>query len=135
MKRTALTLALTFAVGIVVGVVGNHVLNAQQQPVKRTVLQKVDLGDKEGIMYLAELAPGATTGKHYHPGYDFYYAIEGSWILEIEGKPSVTAKPGDVGHQPPKQVHNVINASQTAPVKLLGFLLAEKGQPFSTPVK
>ena len=138
MKRMALILILTFAVGIAIGVTGTQVLNAQyaqQEPIKRTVLQKVDLGDKEGVMLLAEIAPGAAGGKHYHPGYEFFYTLEGSWILEPEGKPPVTLKAGDFGHQPPKQVHNATNASKTAPAKILGFLLAEKGQPLATPVK
>lgn len=102
---------------------------------KRTVLQKVDLGDKEGVMFLAEIAPGATAGKHYHPGYEFFYTIEGSWIFAPEGKSPVTLKAGDVGYNPPKQVHSVANASKTAPAKILGFLLAEKGQPMTIPVK
>ncbi len=85
MKRRVLTLSLTLVVGISLGIIGGQVLNAQQEPVKRTVLQKVDLGDKEGV--------------------------------------------------PPKQVHGVTNASKTAPAKILGFLLAEKGQPMTTPVK
>ncbi len=135
MRRTVWVLALILAVGIAVGLMGDRVLNAQQQPVKRTVLQKVDLGDKEGVMYLFEIAPGAATTKHYHPGTDFFYVMAGSIILEREGKSSVTYKAGDAGHQPLKQVHRVVNASTTDPVKGLGFLLAEKGQPFTVDVK
>ncbi len=135
MKRMAWMLIVTLAVGIAVGMIGTQVLNAQQQPVKRTVLQKVDLGDKEGIMYLFEIAPGAATTKHYHPGTDFFYVMAGSLILEREGKSSVTYKAGDAGHQPLKQVHRAVNASTTDPLKGLGFLLAEKGQPLTVDVK
>jgi hypothetical protein len=42
MKRMIFTLALTLAVGIAVGIIGNHVLIAQQAPVTRTILQQKD---------------------------------------------------------------------------------------------
>ncbi len=139
MKRMVLMLSLTLAVGIALGVTGTHVLNAQygqqQEPIKRTVLQKVDLGDKEVVMLIAEIAPGASGGKHFHPGHELFYTLAGSWILEPEGKPPVTLKVGDVGNQLPKAVHNATNASKTAPAKILGVLIAEKGQPLATPVK
>jgi hypothetical protein len=40
MKRMAGMLPLTLAIGIAVGMIGNHVLIAQQQPVTRTILQQ-----------------------------------------------------------------------------------------------
>jgi hypothetical protein len=89
MKRTVLMLVLTLAFGIVLGVLGNQALNAQQEPVKRTVLQKVDLGDKEGTMYVAELAPGASSGKHFHPGPESIYLLGGTMTLEKEGHPDL----------------------------------------------
>jgi quercetin dioxygenase-like cupin family protein len=138
MKRMAYMLALALVVGIVMGVVGNQFLNAQQQPVKRTELLRTDLPGiegKEGIVYIAELAPGAAAGKHYHPGSELFYVLEGSMILEVEGKPPATMKQGDVSHLSPKEVHDVKNASATAPMKALIFQLPEKGQPLVTPVR
>ena len=139
MKRMAVILSLTLAMGIALGVTGTRVLDAQyaqQEPVKRTVLQKVDLGDKEAVMFIAEIAPGASGGKHFHPGVELFYTIQGSWIYEAEGKPPITLKAGNFSNSPvPKLVHNATNASKTAPAKILGVLIAEKGQPLSTPVK
>src|SRR5215831_1575464 len=60
--------------GIVLGALGDRFLSAQQPSVKRTELLKADLdgmAGKEGIMYIAELAPGAAAGKHFHPGPEF----------------------------------------------------------------
>ena len=138
MKRTAFMLAAALVVGMVMGVVGNLCLNAQQQPVKRTELLRTDLPGiegKEGIVYIAELAPGAAAGKHYHPGSELFYVLEGSMILEVEGKPPVTMKQGEASHLPPNQVHDVKNASATAPMKGLIFQIPEKGQPLVTPVR
>ena len=134
MRRMAMALVVTFALGVALGLTATQVLNAQQQP-KRTVLQKVDLGDKDGVMWLTELAPGAVGVKHYHPGHEFVYVVAGSVIQETEGKPPVTFKAGDSYHRPPKDVHRGLNASKTEPAKLLVFLLAEKGQPIAIEVK
>jgi len=131
-------LGLAFAAGIAMGMVANQLLHADQEPVKRTVLLKTDLAGidgKEGIVVLAEIAPGATTGKHYHPAHEFAYVLEGSLTLEVQGKPPITLKPGGINHQPPRQVHEGKNTSRTDPVKILAFYLSEKGQPLTSPVK
>ena len=142
MKRTVWMLTLTLIVGIAIGIMGTHVLNAQyaqqQEPVKRKVLLQTDLADiagKEATLALAEYAPGASSGKHYHPRHVLIYVLEGSAINEPEGKPPVTLKQGDVLYEPLKLVHNWKNASTTAPFKLLSCGIGEKGQPRVVPVK
>lgn len=138
MKRTGLLLSLTLTVGIALGVIGTQVLNAQQEPMKRTALLRTDLTGikgKEAILALVEFAPGAATQPHYHPGEELAYLLEGTVSLEVQGKPPITFKPGDTFHQPPKQVHRVKNLSSTAPAKALAFTIAEKDQPLTVPVK
>jgi quercetin dioxygenase-like cupin family protein len=135
MKRTVSILGLIFAVGLVVGALGDRLLSAQQEPIKRTVLLKTDLAGiegKEGVLALAELAPGGATGKHIHPGDELVYVLEGSIIVEQEGKPAVTLKAGEVGHNPAKLPHNGKNASPTAPAKAVVVYVVEKGQPLAT---
>lgn len=134
MKRTVLMLALTLALGIALGAIGNQALNAQPELVKRTVLQKVDVGDKDGIMYVAELAPGASSGKHFHPGPESIYVLAGAMILEKEGHPAMTLKSGDSASMPAKHQHEAKNDSTTEALKLLVFLVGDKGQPIATSV-
>jgi quercetin dioxygenase-like cupin family protein len=137
MKRTSVIVAVIFALGIVVGGLGHQLLSAQQEPVTRTVLLKTDVAGadgKEAVVVVAEIAPGATTGKHLHAGQEFAYILEGSLRLTVDGKPTVTFKPGEAFQQPPRQVHEGQNASATAPVKILAFYIAEKGQPLTTAV-
>ena len=65
MRRTAVFLGVTLAVGIAVGVIGIRVLSATQGPVKRAVLLETDLAGmegKEGFVILAEIAPGRRRG-------------------------------------------------------------------------
>ncbi len=138
MKPTAILLALTLALGVAFGVVGNKQVSAQQQAIKRTSLQQIDLTGMEGKelnMWITEIAPGAASGRHYHSGHEAVYVLEGSYTLELEGKPPVTLKAGESVHNAPKLVHDAKNASTTAPVKLLVFLVGEKGQPLSVPVQ
>jgi quercetin dioxygenase-like cupin family protein len=138
MRRTAITLSLTLAIGIAVGVLGDRLLGAQPQPIKRTELLKTDVAGmegKEGIMYIAELAPGAAAGKHTHPGPEFAYVLEGALTLEVEGQAPKTFKAGEAFNNPSKVVHDAKNGSTSAPTKVLVVLIGEKGQPLATPVK
>ncbi len=138
MRRTAVMLTLAVAAGIIVGMIGTHVLNAQQAPVTRTILQQKDLegvAGREVIMYRAEAVPGGVAGKHFHPGPELAYVLEGSLILEPDGQPPVTLKAGESAHIPAKHIHNAKNASTTEPVKVLVFMVGEKGQPLATPVQ
>jgi quercetin dioxygenase-like cupin family protein len=137
MKRSIFTLAVTLALGIAVGAGLTSFVNAMQH-VKVKELYKADLVTSEGkeaSMFLAELGPGANMGKHYHPGDAFAYILEGTMLLEIVGKESVTLKPGQSGSLPPRTVHDDKNASQTAPLKFLVFHVAKKGDPLAVPVQ
>ena len=137
MERSTLTLAVTLALGIAVGAGMTGFVNAMQHA-KVAELYKANLvtsDGKEGSIFLAELAPGANMGKHYHPGDAFAYILEGTMLLEIAGKESVTLKPGQSGSLPPRTVHDDKNASQTAPLKFLVFHVAKKGDPLAVPVK
>ena len=138
MRRIALVLGLTFAVGIAVGVMGHQVLYAQQMQVKRTELIKTDLAGipgREGVMWIPEIPPGAASGKHYHPGHNFVYVLEGTLTYVEEGKPPVTRKAGEAFHELPMNVHEGKNTSTTGSVKVLVFQAAEKGKPLTVSVK
>ena len=138
MKRMVVTLSLTLVLGITLGMAGSRVLYAQQEPIKRTVLVKSDLEGiegKEAILFLAELVPGAVGGKHYHSGTELFYAVEGAFTHEPNGKSPVTLKQGQAGVNPHKGVHYIRNASATESARILGCLIADKGQPMTVPVK
>jgi quercetin dioxygenase-like cupin family protein len=141
MKGTAGRFGLTLAVSILVGVIGASVLNAQEAltpaPVKRTLIVKTELEGIEGKeihAWVTEFAPGASSGKHYHPWNEFVYVLEGAFTIEVQGEPAVTLKPGEIINLAPKQVHegkNLLNS----PTKVLVFGLGPKGEPLVVPVK
>jgi quercetin dioxygenase-like cupin family protein len=127
--------------GIAVGVIGTQVLAGKEELAMGKVLQRTALAGakgKEAVLVLRELPPGKESGKHSQSGNEIAYVLEGSIIFEMQGKPPVTLKAGDSFQTGPRQVHNVKNASTTAPGKALVFYVVEKGKElsdFSTPVK
>jgi quercetin dioxygenase-like cupin family protein len=60
--------------------------------------------------------------------------MEGAVDLEVEGKPPVTVKAGEVYHIPAKAVHGGKNPSTTASFKVLTFGVFGKSQPDTTRV-
>ena len=132
MRRLTMTLAITLALGIVIGALGASLVGAQSQTIKRMGLVDTDLTELEGQqahLWAAEIAPGAETGKHSHPTTRFVYVLEGSVTLEREGQAPQTFKAGEAFAERPGDVHNFRNASATAPARALGFQIARKGQP------
>ena len=71
---------------------------AQQSGVTRTDLQRHDISapGRETIQVRVDLAPGVAFGKHTHPGEEVIYVLEGTLEYQIEDKPPVTLKAGDV---------------------------------------
>lgn len=138
MKRTMFLLSLPLTVGIALGMIGTQVLNAQQAPVKRTVLCRAELEGmegKEGVVFLITLAPGAAIGKHFHTGREFVHVLEGSTSVRGAEEPPLTVREGGTFNELPQQVHDFTNPSKTTPLKALVLLIGLKDQPLTTPVK
>jgi quercetin dioxygenase-like cupin family protein len=95
---------LALITGIALGVVGQPT-NAQQQPIKRTDLLKSELAeirDNEMHIWVADIAPGAATGRHFHPTPRFVYVLEGAVVLELDSKPPQTFKAGEAFAETPQ---------------------------------
>ena len=141
MKRTVALIGLALVIGIAVGLAAIQVLAAKEELAQGTVLRRAELAGakgKEVVLARRELPPGKESGKHSQSGTEVAYILEGSVTFEVQGKPSVTLKAGDTFQTGPRQVHNVKNASTTAPAKSLVFYVVEKGKSLadiSTPAK
>jgi quercetin dioxygenase-like cupin family protein len=120
---------MTFVTLVVAG------LAAQQPGFKRTVLQQGNLSvpGREVVQALAEFQAGATVGRHTHPGEEAGYVLEGTIVLEQEGKPSVTLGAGQTFLIPAGAVHNATN-NGSAQARVLATYIVEKGKPLATPV-
>jgi quercetin dioxygenase-like cupin family protein len=116
--------------------------SSEDEPIKRTVLFRGDLEGapgKEIVVFVADLAPGAVGAKHYHPGPEFFYVLEGTLAHEPEGAPDGASahmmKTGAFGSNPNRAIHLIRNPSTTERARAIDFLVAEKGQPIVIPVK
>jgi quercetin dioxygenase-like cupin family protein len=110
---------------------------AQAQPgLKRTDLQRHDLSvpGREVIQARVELEPGHASLRHTHPGEEIIYVLEGSLEYEVEGKPPVTLKAGDVLFIPAGTIHAAKNVGSSNGAELATYVV-EKGKPLLVPVK
>jgi quercetin dioxygenase-like cupin family protein len=90
---------------------------------------------KEFRVLRTTYAPGGQNPKHYHSSHVVFYVLEGSGIWEEEGKAEVTLKPGDSLHVRPGTVHAHRNASDGSKLVFLEFVILEKGQQSTVPMR
>ena len=129
--RMAVMAAVIVASGLVL-----HVARAQQVGSKRIDLQRHDLSveGREVVQAIVELDPGVTSARHTHPGEEIVYVLEGAPLeYEVEGKPPVTLKPGDVLFIPAGTIHAARNVGSRKGAELATYIV-EKGKPLLTVV-
>jgi quercetin dioxygenase-like cupin family protein len=104
---------------------------AQQPAIKRTVLRSIDYpAGYTTVTAIVEVAPGACSGRHTHPGIDSGYVMQGDFVLKIDGKPDQTLKAGDSYETSPQMPHDGCSVSGT---KLIDTFVIEKGKPLASP--
>src|ERR1035437_7417598 len=146
MKRINLLVGVALAVVVVLGVLGSRMLSAQDNLKGGTVLQRTELKGAPGweAILVQRILPqpfrlaGAESRKHTQSGSEIVYIEEGSVTFEAQAKPAVTLKPGEAFTTAAGEVHNVKNASSSAPAKALAFYVAKKGarlEDLSVPAK
>ena len=110
-------------------------LLAQNPGVQRTVVQRKDISvpGREAVIAHVEIAPGASVGRHTHPGEEISYVIEGEGELLVQGQPPLKVKAGDGFVVPNGAIHDARNTG-TQPLKLAAIYVVEKGKPLATPV-
>ena len=101
-----------------------HVAQAQQPGTKRTDLQRHDLS----IPGRVDIGPGEVAPKHTHPGEEIIYVLEGTLEYEVEGKPPVTLKAGDVLFIPYGTIHSAKNVGSVNAAELATYVV-EKRKP------
>jgi quercetin dioxygenase-like cupin family protein len=128
--KSAIVILVTL---VVIGVAA--VVTAQQAGFSRKVLQQHDLSvpGREVVTAVVDFQPGATVGRHTHPGEEAGYLMEGSLLFEQEGKAPVTISAGGTFFVPAGTVHNA-TATKTARARVLATYIVEKGKPLASPV-
>ncbi len=81
----------------------------------------------EVVLSKVQIPPNTSLPKHWHPGEEFAYVLEGSVTLWQEGKSDSVLKKGEFGKVPLKQVHTAMTGAEG--VTLLVFRVHEEGKP------
>ena len=81
----------------------------------------------EVIVTYLEAPAGFEIKRHYHPGEEFAYVIEGSGIAWFKDKPEIEVSKGDIIKIPYKEVHTFIPGPNGA--KVLVFRVHKQGEP------
>jgi quercetin dioxygenase-like cupin family protein len=128
--------AAVTAVLIVGSLLVQHVVRAQQAAaagITRTDLQRHDLSaaGREAVQVRVDIEPGAAFGRHTHPGEEIIYVLQGALEYQVEGKPPVTLKAGDVLFIPAETIHAARNVGSSTASELATYVV-EKGKPLLT---
>jgi quercetin dioxygenase-like cupin family protein len=113
-----------------------HATQAQLAGTRRIDLQRHDLSipGREVIQARVEIDPGVTSSRHSHPGEEIVYVLEGLLEYQVEGKPPVTLKAGEVLFIPAGTIHAAKNVG-SGPGAELATYVVEKGKPLVTVVE
>ena len=103
--------------GTVQGLKIDNILTSQLELVEGT----------EVVVSHVEIPANTRLPKHWHPGEEFVYVLEGSEVLWQKDKPDVHLKKGDVFKVPLRQIHTATTGEEG--VTVLVFRVHEKGQP------
>jgi quercetin dioxygenase-like cupin family protein len=127
-RMMAVALAVLFA--------GHGLAQAQQPGLKRTDLQQHDLSipGREVVQVRVDIAPGVLAPNHSHPGEEIVYVIEGLLEYQLEGRPPVTLRAGEVLFIPAGTIHSAKNVGSINAAELATYIV-EKGKPLVTLVK
>jgi quercetin dioxygenase-like cupin family protein len=104
---------------------------AKLETLLKEVLEGVD--GTEVIVSRVTIPPNTSLPKHWHPGEEFAYILEGSATLWQKGKEDIVGRPGDVLMVPLKQVHTAVTKDEGATI--LVFRVHEQGKPERVPVE
>jgi len=110
----------------------------ERQGISAAVLQTFDdatMPGKEFRVQRTTYSPGGQNPKHYHPSHVVFYVLEGSGIWQEDGKEPVTLKAGESLHARPGTVHAHRNASGTEKLVFLEFVVVDKGQRSTVPMR
>ena len=127
MKATRIIAAVALIIG---SGLAPHVAPAQRPGIRRIDLQRHDLGipGREVVQVRVDLAPGVAFGKHWHPGEEIVYVIEGLLEYQVEGNPPMMLKAGDVLFIPARTIHAAKNVGNVNGAELATYVV-EKGKP------
>lgn len=131
MNATKVLSAAIISAAILIGAPFGH---AAQVGAGRTELQRHGLSTPghEAVQVRVDLAPGDPAVRHFHPGEEVIYVLQGSIEYTLDGA-SKTLSAGDVFFIPAGAIHSARNVG-TGPASELATYIVEKDKPLITVV-
>lgn len=83
---------------------------------------------REILVDLVEIPANTSLDRHWHPGEEFHYYLEGTPQVQIEGGEVQHPASGTVGHVPFKTLHRA--GAGAGGAKILVFRVHTKGEPW-----
>jgi quercetin dioxygenase-like cupin family protein len=98
----------------------------------RTNLQRYDLSvpGREMIQSRVDIEPDSPPIRHFHPGEEIIYVLEGSLEYQIDGQPTKVCNAGEALTVPAGVIHAVRTGTGTGTA--LATDVVEKGKPLLT---
>ncbi len=87
----------------------------------------VELDDIEVFVTDFALSPNELDARHYHPGQNFLYVVEGSAEFKVDGEPDEIAEAGDAKEIPYERKHSARGTEEGA--RVIGFSVHEDDRP------
>ena len=104
---------------------------ARPNLVLKETVQGMPKGDRQEVSVLtATIQPGGKTPFHTHRFPVTVYILEGSFTLELEGRPPVVLKAGESFVEPPNVKMTGYNKSATDPMWVVIFYVGDPNTPF-----
>jgi quercetin dioxygenase-like cupin family protein len=102
---------------------------AAAKPMLETLLsaQLEGVEGTEVIVSRVVIPPNTSLPRHWHPGEEFAYVLEGSAILRRDGKAELKMSKGEVVKIPLQAIHTAVTTDQGATI--LVFRVHEQGKP------
>ena len=135
MRAVQVIVAFMVVLGVFLVLNHNDVFADSKKPVLENLLksQLEGVKDTEIIVSRVTIPPNTSLPKHWHPGEEFAYVLEGSAVLWQEGKDDLIGKKGDVLKVPLNQIHTAVTTDEGATI--LVFRVHELGKPERTIVE
>jgi quercetin dioxygenase-like cupin family protein len=102
----------------------------------RTNLQRYDLSvpGREMIQARVDIEPDSPPIRHFHPGEEIIYVLEGSLEYSLDGQPAKVYNAGEALTVPTGVIHAVRNVGTSTATELATYVV-EKGKPLLTVVQ
>lgn len=125
--------ALAFTACIAVAFFAGATFGAGQSKSKVTNLLHDALSDeftpgREILVDLVEIPANTSLDRHWHPGEEFHYYLEGTPRVQLDGGDVTQPALGTVGHVPFKALHRA--GAGPGGAKILVFRVHTKGEPW-----